>query len=175
MTHLRLALLGPFHATSDDRPIAALTAARLRALLAYLAVEAEREHNREALAGLFWPERPDQEALSALRYALSNLRRAIGDSGARPPFLRITRHTVQFNPDSDAWLDVSEFGAWAREPALQSATVEQLTSAVALYRGEFLAGLALDDSVAFEEWVLLRREHCRCQVLALLRQLAAMH
>ena len=71
MAHLALALLGSFQITMDGQPVVALTAGRLRALLAYLAVEADKEHSRAALAGLFWPERSDREALSALRYALS--------------------------------------------------------------------------------------------------------
>ena len=174
MAHLALALLGPFQATLNGQPVAALTAGRLRALLAYLAVEAGREHSREALAGLFWPERPDREALSALRYALSNLRRAIGDPIAQPPFLQITRHAVRFNQASDHWLDVDDFTFSDREPP-QPATIEQLTSTIALYRGEFLAGLALGDSVAFEEWLLLKREQFHHQALTLRQQLAALH
>ncbi len=174
MARLALALLGPFQATLNGQPVAALTAGRLRALLAYLAVEAGREHSREALAGLFWPERSDREALSALRYALSNLRQAIGDPTTQPPFLQITRHTVRFNRASDFWLDVDDFLFPGHEPALP-ATIEQLTAAIALYRNEFLAGLALGDSVAFEEWLLLKREQFHRQALTLLQQLAALH
>lgn len=174
MAHLALALLGSFQATLNGQPVATLTAGRLRALLAYLAVEAGRDHSREALAGLFWPERPDREALSALRYALSNLRRAIGDPTAQPPFLQITRYTIQFNRASDFWLDVNDFTF--SDPGLEPpATIEQLTTAIALYRGEFLAGLALGDSVAFEEWLLLRREQFHRQALTILQRLAALH
>lgn len=174
MAHLALALLGPFQATLDGQPIAALTAGRLRALLAYLAVESGQEHSREALAGLLWPERSNREALSALRYALSNLRQAIADPTTQPPFLLITRHTIQFNRASDAWLDINDFTFSGREP-LQAPTIEQLTSAIALYRGEFLAGLALGDGLAFEEWLLLKREQFHRQALTILQQLAALH
>ncbi len=167
MAHLSLMLLGSFQATLDGQPAAALTAPRLRALLAYLAVEAGRDHSRTALAGLFWPERPDRESLSALRFALSNLRRAIDDAHARPPHLLITRHAVQFNRAADYRLEVDEFS-----PAeYETATIEQITAAVALYRGEFLAGLTLDDSPAFEEWLLLKREQCHRQILTFLQQL----
>ncbi len=175
MAHLALALLGPFQAALDGQPLASLTAGRLQALLAYLAVEAGREHSRAALAGLFWPERPDREALSALRYALSNLRQAIGDPTSSSLFLLITRHTIQFNRASDHWLDVDDFTSPGYDMAAQSASVESLTSAIALYRGEFLAGLALADSLAFEEWLLLKREQFHRQALTLLRQLAILH
>ena len=79
MAHLALALLGPFQAMLDGQPAEGMGSAWRRALLAYLAVERGREHPREELAALLWPERPDQEALSALRYVLSNLRSTLGD------------------------------------------------------------------------------------------------
>ena len=84
---------------------------KVRALLAYLAVEADRPHRREALAGLLWPDWPDRDALSNLRYALASLRRTLGDHTAVPPFLLITPQTIQFNPASDYWLDVTELRA----------------------------------------------------------------
>ena len=73
-----------------------------------LAVEADRPHWREALAGLLWPDRPDRDALSNLRYSLASLRRTIGDRTAAPPFLLVTPNTIQFNRASDYWLDVAE-------------------------------------------------------------------
>jgi DNA-binding SARP family transcriptional activator len=79
MAHLALYLLGPFRATLDREPVRGLQSARLRGLLAYLAVERGRELRREALASLLWPERPDREALTALRCALANLRSALDD------------------------------------------------------------------------------------------------
>lgn len=178
MAHLALALLGPFRATLDGEPIVP-TSGRLQALLAYLAVEADRAHARAALAGLLWPERSDREALTSLRYALSNLRRALGDRQARRPFLLITRHTVQFDRASDCWLDVADFEsslAGSRHPATdQAAQIEALASAVDLYRGEFVEGLTLGDSPAFEEWLLLRREQFHRQALTALQRLGALH
>ena len=79
-----------------------------RALLAYLAVEADRPHRRETLAGLLWPDVPDATALNHLRHTLSDLRKAIGDSDATP-FLHITRGTIQFNLDRSTSLDVAAF------------------------------------------------------------------
>ncbi len=52
MAHLTLSLLGSFEATLDGRPVEGLSSAHLRALLAYLAVEKEREHPREQVASL---------------------------------------------------------------------------------------------------------------------------
>ena len=43
-------------------PVTAFASNKVRALLAYLAVEADRPHRREALAGLLWPEQPEAKA-----------------------------------------------------------------------------------------------------------------
>jgi len=136
-----------------------------RALLAYLAVEANRAHPREKLAGMLWPERSEGVARAYLRRLLVNLRRVIGDYQADPPFLRITRQTVQFNTHSDAWVDVTAFLTLVRSrESTDPETIHQLEEAVELCRGGFLEGFSLADSAALEEWVLLSREHFHRQL-----------
>jgi DNA-binding SARP family transcriptional activator/tetratricopeptide (TPR) repeat protein len=173
VAHLALALLGPFQAALDDQPAEGLNSDYLRALLAYLAVERGREHPREALAALLWPERPDREALSALRHALSNLRTVLGDRQAPVPYLFVTRSSVQFNPDSDHWLDVAEFDDLI-EDLTGLGDLSGLTRAVRLHRGPFLAGLSLRDSPAFDEWMLLKGEEYQRRVLSVLGHLTSL-
>ncbi len=52
MSHLALRLFGSFQATLDGRPITGFESNKVRALLAYLAVEADRPHSRDELVGL---------------------------------------------------------------------------------------------------------------------------
>ena len=87
MAHLSISLLGSFQVTLDGEPVTGFESARVRALLAYLAVESDRPHRRETLAGLLWPNWPDRSARTNLRRALSNLRKAIQDHSAIPPYL----------------------------------------------------------------------------------------
>ena len=108
MPLLSVCMLGPLQATLDGEPVTGFKSDKVRALLAYLAVEADQPHRREALAGLLWPEWPDRDARRNLRDSLSNLRRAIGDHDAVPPFLLITRETVQFNTGSEYQSDKSQ-------------------------------------------------------------------
>lgn len=173
MAHLSLYLLGSFQATLDNQPVKGFDSDRVRALLAYLAVEADRPHRRESLAGLLWPEQPEQTARSNLRYALANLRRIIGDRTAEPPFLRITRHALQFNPDGDSWVDVTAFtqNLPHQENPSDLESVTHLEETIALFQGDFLAGFSLSNSVLFEEWVLFTREKLAQQAAAVLRQL----
>ncbi len=169
MAHLSLSLLGPFQAALDGNPVTAFESDKVRALLAYLAVEADRPHRRDKLAGLLWPERPNRDARSNLRYALYNLRQAIGDRQATPPFLHVSRQTIQFNGDSESWVDVMAFTN-RLEPSRR--TDGDLEEAIDLYRGEFLEGFYVGDSAPFEEWVLFKREQLRRQAMSTLRHLA---
>ena len=96
MARLSLALLGPLQVRLDDQPVSSLAYAKVRALLAYLAVEA-RPHGRDALAELLWPEQPPAAARRSLRVALSTLRQALGEATAPVPFLIASRESVQVN------------------------------------------------------------------------------
>jgi WD40 repeat protein/DNA-binding SARP family transcriptional activator len=167
MARLSLSLLGTFQAALDGQPATGFESNKVRALLVYLAVEADRPHSRETLAGLLWPDYPDRSALNNLRSALANLRQAIGDRQAEPPFLLITRDTIQFNTASDYSLDLSGLAH------LTGLEIGQLEQAVAAYRGSFLEGLSLGDSPPYEEWVLYKREQTNRQMLEALHRLAA--
>lgn len=183
MAHLSLSLLGSFQVTLDGQAVTDFESNKVRALLAYLAVDVSRPHRRDTLAGLLWPNRTDRAALSNLRYALSNLRGTIGDRTAAPPFLLITRDTLQFNMASDHWLDVKAFTDLlagdedeASSPfASSQSTIDRLGQAIALYRGSLLEGFSVGESPAFEEWLLFKREQIGLQMLTALHRLAALH
>ena len=180
MTRLVLSLLGPFHASLDGQPISRFRSDKVRALLAYLAVERERPHTRHTLAGLLWPDCPDAAALSYLRSALSNLRRLLGDDVgaghsappglAAAPFLLVTYSTIQLHPDAPVLVDAAAFNTRVEG----NLTPEALDGAAALYRGEFLEGFTLGDSPAFEEWLLLQRQHYQQRLLDVLRLLGGL-
>ena len=160
MSQLSLCLLGSFEATLDGVTITSFKTNKVRALLAYLAIEGDRPHRRESLAGLLWPDWPESYARSSLRSALANLRQVIGDRDADPPRLLITRDTIQFNGESDHSVDVRVFEAFIVGQDEDEVTLA-MEKAVDLYRGEFLEGFSVPDSQAFDEWALLRREQCR--------------
>src|SRR5215208_5892890 len=108
MTQLELGLLGPLQVTLDGQPVGGLAYAKVRALLAYLAVEA-RPHGRDALAEFLWPDQPAAAARRSLRVALTTLRHALADQAAPIPFLIASRDSVQVNPASAIALDVITF------------------------------------------------------------------
>jgi len=180
MSRLSLSLLGPFALDFDGVPIRAFEANKVQALLAYLAVEQDHAHRREALGELLWPERPKEAAHNNLRKALFRLRQVIGDEDDSPPYLLTTQKTLQWNTASDQWVDVTEFESLiARTKTHQHEAIEQcetcinlLNQAVTLYRGDFLSDIYVEDSSEFEEWALTRREAVRRQVLDALDSLS---
>ena len=142
MAHLCLHLLGSLQILLDSQPVTAFESDKVRALLVYLALESDRPHSREMLAGLLWPELPDNRARQNLSQALFNLRHALSDHGAPSPFLYVTRECLQFNRASNHWIDAAAFTACLAGGAHEWGP-GRLEEAVALYRGPLLAGSSL--------------------------------
>lgn len=173
MTHLSVNVLGSLQVLIADKPITAWESDKVRALLAYLVVESDRPHRREMLIGLLWPECPELVARHNLRQALFNLRLAIGDHTASPPYLLISRDAIQFNCAGDYSLDLTQFNQYfftceenlsqcIEDCSIHAARLEEM---VKLYRGEFLQQLFLEDSAEFEEWTLAQRENLHQRAL----------
>ena len=166
MPQLVLQLLGPFQATLGERPITGFESNKVRALLAYLAVEADRPHSRDELIGLLWPDQPDAPARANLRQALANLRQVIGDRTTGTPFLLVTSESIQFQRSEDCRVDATTFTALIAECQTHPhrhldtcrSCARRLQAAVELYQGDFLAQFIQSGSEAFEEWTLLKRE-----------------
>ena len=129
-------LLGPPRVEREGRPVRFDTRKAL-ALLAYLAVTG-RPHAREHLAELFWPDADEERARGALRRTLSALR-----TGLDGPWLAADGISVAL-ATSGLRSDVADFRALL--------AAGRLDDAVALYRGDLLAGFSVRDSGPFEEW-----------------------
>ncbi len=162
---IKLFLLGPFRAERAGQPLTTFKSNKVRALLAYLAVESQQPHHRDVLAGLLWPTSSSAGALALLRDALSSLRRLLDDRDSDSPIVRVVADTLQLDP-SRLWLDVAQ----ATELALDGSE-EGLEQAAALYRGELMDGFSLADSPDFETWLVLRRETFRRRLLDTLYRL----
>jgi predicted ATPase/DNA-binding SARP family transcriptional activator len=178
---LSLALLGGFEVTLDGQPVTTFESIKVRALLAYLAVESGCSHTRAFLAELLWPDLPAATALTYLRHVLAKLKQAIPDSVPNgPPFLLVTRETVALNPSGDYCLDVASLTALLetcaahphRHPETCGSCARRRAAAVALYRGDFLDHFLLGGSAAFEEWAALKRERLRQLMLDALARLS---
>lgn len=179
MGHLSLVLLGTCEISRDGMPLSGFRTQKVRALLVYLIVHAERAQNREALATLLWPEQGEEAALTYLRQALVNLRSVLNEAMAEVPVLLITRENVRINPACSITFDVAMFRALLAECGRHqhrrvvtcSACARRREQAVALYGGGFLHQFYLRDSPAFEDWMALTREALHHEAVAALWQL----
>jgi predicted ATPase/DNA-binding SARP family transcriptional activator len=154
--------------------------AKVRALLAYLAVERQHRHTRAALATLLWPDQSERTARASLSQALTTLRNALDDKDAERPLLLADAQHVQLNPSAAIDVDVAQFLArlqvahthahhsWRTCPSC----ADRLQQALDDYHGPFLADLPIPDSEVFEEWALLQREHLQQRALSGLERLA---
>ena len=160
MARLSLAFLGSFRLSLNGQALA-IRSARIRALLAYLALEPAHAHTREALAALFWPDAPEHVARQNLRQALYQLSRLLGELAE--PFLLLTRDSVQRNAACEYALDVAAF--------LGHLEQGRLREAAELYQFELLTDLN-GGSEPLAEWLALRREQLHLLALDALHQLA---
>jgi DNA-binding SARP family transcriptional activator/pimeloyl-ACP methyl ester carboxylesterase len=153
---LRLELLGPF-AIARDGPIT-LRNKKAQALLAFLALN-PGHHSRERLAGLLWPDSPDEAARQSLRQCVSALRRDL----AELPL--VADHDQISLPGGAVSSDVDEFSRAIADPSTAS-----LKRAVALYRGHLLDGLNARSEL-FDEWLRGERTQLRMAALSAFRTL----
>ncbi len=123
---------------------------RAAALVGFLAVHAGSPQSRQRIAGLFWPDSADAQALTNLRRELHYLRQVLGDE----PSLVVTSRDLCWRDSATCRVDVRVF-AVEREGALAAAgdgerVVARASAAVAVYGGDFLAGL-------YDDWLLEAR------------------
>jgi DNA-binding SARP family transcriptional activator/tetratricopeptide (TPR) repeat protein len=159
MTELTLALLGPPVVQRDAGPVSFDTRKAI-ALLALLAVTG-REHSREQLADLLWPQADSAKGRASLRRTLSVTAAAVGDS------LIISRAAVGLSQEA-VRVDVRDFETLVARPDAAS-----LERAVRLYRGDFLAGFVLRGCPDFEEWQTSVAEELRQSLARGLQRLVA--
>jgi DNA-binding SARP family transcriptional activator/tetratricopeptide (TPR) repeat protein len=119
------------------------------ALLVYLALNTDRAHRRERLAGLLWSDSDESKARHSLSQALYAVRRLL--NGA----VQIEGEDLQLRPDG-LYVDALEL-----ERCLRSGDA---AAAASIYRGDFLEGFRIRGAQGFEEWA--GREHARVSAMA---------
>jgi TolB-like protein/DNA-binding SARP family transcriptional activator len=139
-------LHGRFAAVRDqaDPQTIAISARKGRAILSFLAMQPSCAASRGQLATLLWGDRSDELARQNLRQCLATLRREL--AATAPNLLIMEGDEVRLCERSIA-VDAVELVTLG-----DSYELSRLERAVALYRGEFLAGTGLD-AEAFLDWV----------------------
>lgn len=145
---LELKLLGPFSLHDTKGAAIPVPAGKLRALLAYLALNAGERQPRTQLAALLWGDQGEESARNSLNQCLFRIRKSLGPHAAA---LVSDRESVMLDGDLVA-VDCLTF----RRQAAQDG-VTALSRAVDFYGGEFLAGETTSEP-SFEEWMSEQRD-----------------
>ena len=171
LNQLTVRCLGGLEVRFGERLITGFESHKVRALFAYLITQRDRSFSRDHLAGLLWPEKPQEAARRNLRQTIYNLKTVLTANGTTSPILA-RGGELRINPRLDCWLDVDAFVEARRRGVSSEAVIPHyLAGAVALYRGDFLAGFGTKDSPDFEFWQLAEQERLRDLAVDTLRLL----
>ncbi len=135
----RVYLLGQLHIEAGREQIA-LRGGKVRALFAYLALHPNRQHGRERVADLLWPDAPAARVRRNFSDVLYRLRQTLG-----PGWLDADRESVGLHGAADLWVDV-----WVFEQQVKAEETAVLAQAVSLYTGDLLPEI-------YDDWILERR------------------
>lgn len=173
---LELKLLGSPQVKQNEQ-ILDIQWRKVQALLFYLVVSGEW-HQRATLATLLWPESDEQRAYGSLRRRLSELKRLLDDG-----WLEMEGDAVRLVVKPGLRLDVAEFQdslatCQAHDHPIETVCprcLAPLTTAVTLYRGDFLAGFTLPDAPDFDAWQRFQTEELRFAYASALDRLVEGH
>lgn len=156
---LHLKLFSVFLLDSDGRVIA-LPTRKAEALVAYLALARPARHTREKLASLLWNASGTDQARQSLRQTLFTIRKLFPD----PDVISTDADRIALAPDAIE-TDVAEFERLASKDDRES-----LQSAAALYTGELLQDLTIDEE-RFDAWLHGERQRLREIALSVVNRL----
>ena len=166
MVEFRLRFFGGLGLMLGDQDLTRPLSVKAQGLICYLA-STGRPQSRLKLAGMFWGENPETDALRSLRVALTKMRKHAA------PYIEATRQTIAFKDSSSHWIDSETFDHHLRlvQHADGAAARTHLREAIQLYTGDFLDGYQAGDAYGFEEWVSTQRESYQTRALAAIEKL----
>ena len=155
---LHVSLLGEQIITNDLGGSVQARSSRAIVLVAFLVVHAGSPQARQRIAGLFWPESTDAQALTNLRRELHHLRQVLGEEAS----LVVTSRDLCWRDTQTCRVDVRVFDT-ERKAALAAAAagdddgiLSYGAAAIAAYRGELLPGV-------YDDWLLEARSQLERQ------------
>jgi DNA-binding SARP family transcriptional activator len=160
-SRVEVRMLGPLRISRDGVASALPPSRKVRGLLAYLALSAQAVA-RSRLCELLWdvPNDPRGE----LRWCLSKIRGLLDEPGRR----RVVTLDDAIGLDlGDCFVDALEIDRASRE-GIGTLAPDRLRTLLVLFAGDFLDGLEIDRSPAFEGWLAAQRRRlrsCNAEVL----------
>lgn len=155
MFHIHL--FGEFCIEDDQGQPLKLGIRKAQLLLAHLLLHPGQLRPRERLVDLFWPDAEEAKAERSLNQTIYVLRNLLEPKGTpKGAYLITKQRAVQFNSDSDVWVDIHKFESLLKksDQATDQEQIELLNQATALYQGDLLEG-------SYDDWCLEARESFR--------------
>jgi DNA-binding SARP family transcriptional activator/tetratricopeptide (TPR) repeat protein len=158
---LHVSLLGEQSITDDGTGIRARSS-RTVALIGFLVTHAGSPQARQRIAGLFWPDSADGQALTNLRRELHQLRQVLGDESS----LIVTSRDLCWCDTETCRVDVRVFDVERDAARVAAASADDNgvlvhgTRAIDHYRGDLLPG-------SYDDWVLEARSELERQCVGL--------
>ena len=148
---LLISLLGERTAIDAVTDEVRTRSSRTIALIAFLALHAGLPQPRARIAAAFWPDSPEQQALTNLRRELHQLRRVLDDDES----IEVSPTDLTWREGPSCSVDLLSFRraraqALAAGPDAPELVLEHGVAALAAYAGELLPGL-------YDEWLLPER------------------
>src|ERR1700760_433480 len=159
---LRVSLFGEQAITDDGTGRVRTRSSRTAALIGFLALHAESPQARQRIAGLFWPDSTEAQALTNLRRELHQLRQVLGGD----PSLVVTSRALCWQDTVSCRVDLRVFDREGKAATAAAAAgdsrgvVAHATRAIAEYQGDFLPGVP-------DDWTLDAREELEQQCVGL--------
>ncbi|PWB71330.1 MAG: transcriptional regulator [Anaerolineales bacterium] len=134
-----------------------------RALIYYIAAQGGGA-TREKLLTFFWPDHERYASQPILRTMIHDLRKRLGDA------FQADEQDVALS--TDTFIDTRDFSTVLDSP---SSDLRKLTTALDLYKGDFLEGFSLPDSPQFDDWLASERERYRLMAMHGFAGLSRLH
>lgn len=146
ISRVQIGILGPFELRADDGVFAEVPGARLRGLLAALALEPGHAVPKGTLIDWIWGEQPPSDAANALQRLVSRLRKALPEGVVEG---QADGYRLKVEPDAVDAVRFERLVARARNDE-DPRGVRLLREALALWRGAAMQDIGLQDSAAFD-------------------------
>jgi adenylate cyclase len=161
MPKLKLRLLGEPEISFECGGEVRLSTEKSKALLIYLASPAGVARSRDQVASLLWSRNDQEQARTNLRQNLARLRKSLG---AAKDLIVANAQQLELLEDQ-VETDVSQF-----EDLLSQSDHNSLVAAAELLKGEFAAGLSINEG-PFEDWIASERRRISESAISALRKL----
>ncbi|WP_346136838.1 BTAD domain-containing putative transcriptional regulator [Lentzea roselyniae] len=140
---MEIRILGPFEVRADDGTVAEVPGARLRGLLAALALNPGHVFSKATLIDWIWGANPPADAANALQRLVSRLRKALPHAVVEG---LTDGYRLALTPDAVDAVRFERLCALARSDR----GPQRLRDALGLWRGPALQDVGLQDSEAFD-------------------------